>query len=98
MDRGARHSPETEPNEAIRWHPECEAKGKQPGIDIATARNIAHALIESRDIIETAAKFSPNEPFRPACEQISDKEDEPYRISGGNLTASVKMIRQSRPP
>ena len=77
MDHGARHSPETEPNKAIRWHPECEAKGKQPGINIAPARNIAHESIESRDIIEAAAKFSPNEPFRPADEQISDKEDKP---------------------
>src|SRR5205814_423949 len=42
VDRAARNSPAAKQNEAACWHSNEEAKGEQPGINVAATGDITH--------------------------------------------------------
>jgi len=68
--RGSRRSPfpRNRANKAIRWHPEWESKGKQPGINIAPARNKR----TSRSNREASSRLRPSlRPTNPFARRTS---------------------------
>ena len=95
---GARHSPETEPNEAIRRGANHKAQREQPRINIAATRDRAHEPLERREIVQASTDSSLNESSRDAFDRNERKEDEQNRVSVTNLARGVKMIRQGHPP
>jgi hypothetical protein len=61
VDHSARHSPETEPNEAIYRGTNHKAEREQPRINVTAARHRAHEPIEPRKIVQVSTDSSLNE-------------------------------------
>ena len=94
----ARHSPETEPNEASRRGSDDKKKSEQPGINVAAASNNAHETIKRSEVIQISTNSSLNGFFDHAFQPVESKESEENYVSVTNLTGGMKMIRQRHPP
>src|SRR5437762_555784 len=98
MDDRARHSPETDPNEASRRGPSDKKKREQPGINVAAASDDAHETIKWSEIIQVSTNPSLSCFFGHAFQPIEGKESQENYVSVTNLSRGMKMIGQRRPP
>src|SRR5262245_24353396 len=74
VNERARHSPETQPNEASRRGPNDKKKGEQPSINVAAASDDAHETIKWSEIIQASTNSSLNSLFGHAFQPFEGKE------------------------